>query len=519
MITSFTPRSNIITVNDQVRRATIRWWLWFACLIGITTLLGLSMARSGPNLKVFGWFVYIASVTLIFYCPRYGVYLIMGLGMAADSALVYWYPMIKNFSSGESLLFLHNAIIFSPLESFLVLTYVSWLGRAIIQRKLTSFYTGLLFWPTMLFIAFITFGLVYGLGRGGNVNIGLWESRSIYYLPLMLVLTSNLIETRRHVNILLWLVMIAIFINGFIGSWFVATVLKFDLSTVDRIAGHPSSVHANTFFIMVIGSWMFGASYARRLILPVMMPFVLLSFFANQRRAAFVTLAIALVFVFAVLYWHNRKAFFLIAPVAAIVGTLYIGAFWNSSGVIGMPARAIKSVVAEDASSERDQSSNLYRILENINILFTIRMSPLIGVGFGQKFHIIAPMADISFFDWWEYIPHNSVMWIWIKTGIGGFLAMLFMVGLSIIKGFQVLARMPGGDLSAIALTAVLYIIMHFIFAYVDMSWEPQSMIYIGMSMGLINSLERIVAQPVPIPPKRWPWQPDPLPIPGLRPL
>jgi hypothetical protein len=191
MITTFTPRSDIISVNVQARQATIRWWLWFGCLIGITTLLGLSMGRSGPDLALFGWFVYIAGVTLIFYCPRYGVYLIMGLGMAADSALVYWYPFIKNFSSGESLLFLNNAIIFSPLESFLVLTYVSWLGRAVFQRKLQSFYTGLLFWPTMLFIAFITFGLVYGLGRGGNVNIGLWESRAIYYLPLMFVLTSN----------------------------------------------------------------------------------------------------------------------------------------------------------------------------------------------------------------------------------------------------------------------------------------------------------------------------------------
>jgi hypothetical protein len=32
-------------------------------------------------------------------------------------------------------------------------------------------------------------------------------------------------------------------------------------------------------------------------------------------------------------------------------------------------------------------------------------------------------------------------------------------------------------------------------------------MIYIGAMMGLINSLERITENPIPIPHQRWPWQ------------
>jgi hypothetical protein len=78
---------------------------------------------------------------------------------------------------------------------------------------------------------------------------------------------------------------------------------------------------------------------------------------------------------------------------------------------------------------------------------------------------------------------------------------------------------MPGGDLSAFALMATLYIVMHFIYAYVDISWEAQSMIYVGAMMGLINGMERIVAQPVPCPARRWPWQPETPATPGLRSL
>jgi hypothetical protein len=78
---------------------------------------------------------------------------------------------------------------------------------------------------------------------------------------------------------------------------------------------------------------------------------------------------------------------------------------------------------------------------------------------------------------------------------------------------------MPGGDLSTVILTANLYIVMHFIYAYVDMSWDTQSMLYIGLCIGMINCVERIVAVPLPTPRKRWHWQPDPQPIPGLLPL
>ena len=81
-------------------------------------------------------------------------------------------------------------------------------------------------------------------------------------------------------------------------------------------------------------------------------------------------------------------------------------------------------------------------------------------------------------------------------TGGGGFLAMIFLVGYAIMTGVRVLWKMPGGDLSAIALVAVLYLIMHFTYAYVDMSWDIQSMLYVGAMMGLINILEHIVVLP-----------------------
>jgi hypothetical protein len=143
----------------------------------------------------------------------------------------------------------------------------------------------------------------------------------------------------------------------------------------------------------------------------------------------------------------------------------------------------------------RDQASDVYRIIENYNILFTIRSSPLTGIGFGQMFYMVISLPDISFFVWYRYITHNSIGWIWMKTGVGGFISMLFLVGLSIMAGVRVLFRVEDRMIKAVVLTSTLYILMHFIFAYVDMSWDNQSMTYIGTAMGLISCAEAVACR------------------------
>ena len=453
------------------------------------------MLRGGPDPVLIAWLLFIVGGAAILYQPRYGVYLILFEALVGDEILSPWYPFVKNFSSAESIFYLHKSLIFSPLEVYLVLTFLSWLGRRALQREY-RFYPGPLFWPMMVFTAFLFSGLVYGLSKGGNLNIALWEIRPIVYMPMMLVLVSNLITTRQHVNNLMWIVMIALLLEGINGDLYYFFVLKTDLSQVEAITEHSAAIHMNTFFLFILAAWLYKASLAKRFFLPLMLPFIGLTYLATQRRAAFLTLIIALVLIALILFKENRRAFWLIVPPLIFAFAIYTAAFWNSGGALGEPVRAIKSVVDQNQASLRDQQSNIYRFMENVNASFTIHTAPITGVGFGNKFLIIVPMADISNFIWWEYITHNSIVWIWMVTGVGGFLAMIFLVGYAIMTGVRVLWKMPGGDLSAIALVAVLYLIMHFTYAYVDMSWDIQSMLYVGAMMGLINILEHIVVLP-----------------------
>jgi hypothetical protein len=517
MLNVFPTTFDNATAQSRERKADFILWLWIGGLLAATCMVGLLLLRRGPEPADLLWAIYFLGIGAIFYRPRYGIYLIVLLALLGDARLTYWYPFVKNFSSAESLMFVHNGLIISPAESYMGLTLLSWLGR-ICMRHRRTWYRGPLFIPALVFIGFITYGLIYGLARGGDLVIGLWEARPIFYLPMMLILVSNLLEKRTHIHQLIWAAMLGIFLDGLIGFWHVATVLNFEMGTVDRIAEHSSSIHANSFFVLLLAVWLFRGSTNKRMLLLLLLPVVAISYLANQRRAAFIALGIALVLMGLLLYLENRRLFWRLAPVAVVLGLVYLAIFWNSYGALGLPARAVKSIIAPTANAS-DYASNLYRQLENTNIHFTITTAPLRGVGFGNKFFIIVQMADISFFDWWEYITHNSILWIWMKAGLGGFISLIILIGMTIVVGTRRFLQMPQGDLRAIVLTAMLYVVMHFIFAYVDMSWDAQSMIYVGTMMGLINCTERIVGRPVPLPARRWPWQAKPRPAPGLQPL
>jgi O-antigen ligase len=300
----------------------------------------------------------------------------------------------------------------------------------------------------------------------------------------------------------MWVIAAALFIEGCIGIYYYAVVLKGSLASVETITEHSAPVHMNLVFVLAMTVWFFGGTVKQRWLLPVLCLPILFTYLATQRRAAFVGLLVALCLLALVLYQFKPQLFWLLAPMAAAVAVVYLAAFWNSSGALGTPARAVKAIFAPEQATLRDQLSNAYRVIENINTQFTIQQAPLTGVGFGRKFSILVPMPDISFFEWWEYITHNSILWIWMKTGVLGFLSLLLLIGTSVVTGVRAFARMPSGELQAITLSAVLYLVMHFVYAYVDMSWDGQSMILVGAMLGLLGSVEAIVAQPAEAPAK-----------------
>jgi O-antigen ligase len=499
------------TVYSRALRNSLGLAAWLGILSILTAAIAITLSSGQPGPAVIAWVLFLFGAAAILYRPRFGLYQILFYSLLADTGLMFWFPFTKNFSSRESLMFVSDAIIFSPLEVFIVLTFAAWMIHRVALNRLRFFY-GQLFIPAVAFFFFSVLGLAYGLYTSGNLTIALWEFRPIAYLAALIILSSNLLEYREHAIRLFWVAMAALIVEGIIGTLVLFVTLKGSLAGVASLTQHAVAIHINSALIFAMALWIYRTPPRQRMVMLAALPVLLITYFATQRRAGFLSLGIALLALSVILLVQNYRLFLRIVPPMILLGTLYLAVFWNQQGILAHPAEAVKSIMAPEQASFASQSSNFYRWLENANISYTIHQNPLTGVGFGQTFLVIYPMADISFFDWWQYLAHNSILWIWLKTGLFGFLAMLFLVGSALAISAQVLMRLPRDEISAVMAAASLYLLMHFIYAYADISWDTRSMVYVGSVIGMVNCMPRIVGKRLPLTPKRWPWQPDPEP-------
>jgi O-antigen ligase len=227
--------------------------------------------------------------------------------------------------------------------------------------------------------------------------------------------------------------------------------------------------------------------------LPIALVPVLYMYLISERRAAFNALLAAFDVLGAFLLWTRPSGFRKVAPIVVVVLTIYTAAFWNNeSSSAGFPAQAIKSVVSPTDVSDRNQDSDLYRIIEKYDIVATIRSSPILGIGFGHAFLRPVTLPPINVFLLSPYMPHNAILWIWMKVGAVGFLSMVFLFGLAMLVGTRTILRMPWDDYAAITLTSLAFILMFAIFSYVDISWDPQNMVILALAMAQIDSAARL---------------------------
>jgi len=181
----------------------------------------------------------------------------------------------------------------------------------------------------------------------------------------------------------------------------------------------------------------------------------------------------------------------------AVVG--YAGAFWNSTGTAGFPAQAIKTVIAPSSVSVSDQSSDIYRQIENADLSATIRDVPLAGLGFGQPFYQPYTLPDISFFEFYRYIPHNSMLWIWIQTGLFGFASLFFVVGRSLALGARKLRELTSASDCTVVVTGALFVMMYIVFAYVDIAWDARGTVFLAFAFAICaNFPVQVPSAPVP---------------------
>jgi O-antigen ligase len=491
-------------VAHQHRLNATTWWYSYAACIGMAVILGFISRYTGHQLFAPASVVVLVGMVICVSKPVWGVYFTVALAILGDAAIFPSYPFTKNLSSTESILYVGEGLSLSPIDLLLGALAFGWVIGMLATRHWTL-YRGRLFTPMMVFTAFVLVGLVWGLGRGGAPYVAYWEIRALLYVPVLFVLITNLLDQPRQYRTLLWVVMVALTFNGLAALQEYFSLTAADRKALESLGEHGAAVQAAALIVFTVATWLFRRrdGFSGRWVLLFMAVPVTWAFLLSERRAGMVALFAGLALVLLVLRWHNRRRFWMALPIVLVLFGAYLGAFWNAPGVPGFPAQAVKSVVAPDQQSEEDKASDEYRNIERHDVVTTIRANPVMGIGFGQRFYQPWPLPNISFFVFWEYITHNSVLWIWMKAGIGGFVAMLVMFATALRSGARALLATEDAAAKVVTLTSVAYVLMFGVFAYVDIAWDTRNVVLLAVCLAQIDRAAGRRNEPPQQPPLR----------------
>jgi hypothetical protein len=259
---------------------------------------------------------------------------------------------------------------------------------------------------------------------------------------------------------------------------------------------HEVVIFLAVVVLQALAQLVVGGALWRRVIGMLVGPMAMFTLLVTGRRAGSIALAIA--FVLMALPWlvRHRKGVMLILLPGLFAAAVYLPIFWTNTGILGQPARAVRSLVSPDA---RDASSNEYRDQEAINVRETIYSDPLLGVGFGRPFLFVVPLADLSWWPFWHYQPHHNVLWVWLKVGAPGFtiFCMLMFGSLALASSRALTLRDP--TLITFSYIAIASVVTSLVFCYVDLGLtNGRVTVLLGAVLGVLSVLRKIDESPEP---------------------
>ena len=440
---------------------------------------------------------------IIWNRPSLGVYLLMG-GAAVFEAFPLGFPdsitdeavFFQPFSSQGA----PESVIVSVAEILMVFTLATVILRRIAEGR-KPLEPGPMFWAVGFYTVMVGYGLLYGVGTGGNWSAALWEARGQIYLFVVYLLVVNTIYERRQVNRLFWVFLAGVAVKGLLGTWRFLVTLEGDLDRVlvasrnaNSLLSHEESYLFALFLLFGLALFLFRGHRGQLLFVLMASAPVLVAFAANQRRSGSLALMLGILLVVLLAYLlarSRRKAIVTVAITFIMVVPIYMAITWNVTSIVAEPTRAVKSLIQP---GERDASSNTYREIEALNLKYNIQIDPIKGRGYGKPIIFYVPLPDISnLFYWWDMIPHNTLLWVWMRLGSVGFAAFWFFIGRAIVGSIMATKQSRDPYLQSVGVFTVAALITWVLMAMVDMGLvDFRETVLMGVLIGLTSRIPQM---------------------------
>ena len=462
----------------------------FVIVLSLTPLLVVAGANIGFSLVLAG-IAGLLLTAMVVRWPVSGFYVIVGCILLIEQEplqypiltdrlyIFYWPPNLAGFVErpiGVIMLFVLLVLVLHRLAKR--------------QRPLWG---GALFLPFLFFLLCVAFGVVHGLVSGGDFKIIVLEVRPLWYLFLSYLLGYNLVTQKDHIRNFLWAIIIGAGVKGIQGTYIVMIYLHGHLQGQNEIMAHEESFFFVALLLLVI---LFSLHYNYRpqfFTALLVMPCLLVALIANNRRADYIALLIGIMVAWSLIFLvkpQARKGLAIGMIIFLVLGTGYVLGFASVGGSFGEPARAIISVVKPNLADARDIASNLYRTIEDYDLKYTVKLNPL-GLGFGKPFLQPEILPNIITLDpYYNYVPHNTIYWIWMRLGPIGYLALWYLFGTIIIRGCLIARQLRDRYLQLVAIYVVAVVFMEVVVAFADYQlFFYRNVIYLGLLTGILMKL------------------------------
>lgn len=350
--------------------------------------------------------------------------------------------------------------------------------------------------PRALRLALVLSGLtvawliVLGVARGGNFREALWQFRAPLMMPFVCTLALYAFDFPRDLKWLAGVLAIGTVVKSLLGTYFIYRVALPMAEYPPHTTGHNDTmifVTASVFCFLLVWEKPTWRHIGRAMGL---MLFAAMAMRLNDRRIAYVDIAMALVFVYLVSPRHAMKRLATQIAVALLpVVFLYFVAGWNAPprGIF-RPVQKVRSIIAPAADTE-EESSNVERDIENYNITKSWEQNMFIGQGFGHAFHEYTPSNDFSQ-SRFGHIGHNSILWMLWIGGVLGFTGVLLYLAVAAYLIGRTLKRV-GDWRERVALLVALSILLTYLMqAFGDMGMlSMQFDFFVGVAVALAGRL------------------------------
>jgi len=323
------------------------------------------------------------------------------------------------------------------------------------------------------------------LGRfhGGDMKMAKIQVQTfvlILFVAYLVATTFRSVADYRRLGVV---IIAAACVKAIIAMYVIHIVVPADMSFATT---HGDSLLFATATVLLVVQFAERPTARTAAVAVLLLPLLVHGMIDNDRRLVWVQILGAL----AVFWAMSRRSQLKRALVSLMLCSLpllvaYVGAGWNSNKSIFKPVQTLRSV----GDSQVD-ASTLYRDLENFNLLQTQKMNLLAGTGFGIPFIEVVKLPDISFFEEYRYMPHNSILGLWAFCGPFGFTALTFALVVSIYLAARSynLARTSDERIAAFMVIGIITIYM--VHCWGDIGFTERKAVYLlGPALALAGQL------------------------------